>query len=198
MPLSPVSSGDPHVPAHNSERDAINALEQNVASRIPFPPGAATGDLLRWDGVRWLTTETRFFEGEGDPNGVVAAPVGSRYVDKLATNGAVEWVKAYDGDANTGWVTHLRSFDAIGQSGSVAISGPASRTKTAVVPLNANIFNGVAPRYVLLTPFGNYSDTAHPFCSAKSATSMTIGVRRIDSLDFPAAVSPIVNFLALV
>lgn len=104
MPLDPVSSGDPHVPAHNAERTAINDLEVAVGDRIPFPPGAATGDLLRWDGTAWVTTETRFFEGEGRPDGVFAAPVGSRYIDKTAEQGAVEWVKRSGGDSNVGWL----------------------------------------------------------------------------------------------
>lgn len=104
MPLEPVSSGDPHVPAHNGERAAINALEDAVADRIPFPSGAATGDLMRYDGVSWVTTETRFFEGEGRPDGVFAAPVGSRYIDKIAAQGAVEWVKRSGGDSNAGWM----------------------------------------------------------------------------------------------
>lgn len=103
MPLDPVSSGDPHVPAHNAERDAINALEIEVDTKISLPPGAATGDLLRWDGTQWLTTETRFFEGEGRPDGVVAAPVGSRYIDKLGAQGAVEWSKKAGGDTAFGW-----------------------------------------------------------------------------------------------
>lgn len=104
MSLNPVSSGDPHVPAHNAERDAINNLEQEVNRRIPLPVGAATGDLLRWDGTQWLTTETRFFEGNGRPDGKVAAPVGSRYIDKTGAQGAVEWVKRAGGDTSDGWI----------------------------------------------------------------------------------------------
>lgn len=105
MTLDPVSSGDPHVPAHNSERDAINALQEQMATKISLPPGAATGDLLRWDGTGWFTTETRFFEGHGAPNGAFAAPVGSRYIDMDATNGVVEWVKRTGGESNTGWIS---------------------------------------------------------------------------------------------
>lgn len=40
--------------------------------------------------------------GSGMPNGVVAAPVGVRYTDTAATNGAVQWVKT-SGTGNTGW-----------------------------------------------------------------------------------------------
>lgn len=40
--------------------------------------------------------------GTGFPEGVVTAPVGSKYTDKAATNGAIEWIKA-SGTGNTGW-----------------------------------------------------------------------------------------------
>lgn len=104
MPLDPVSSGDPHVPAHNAERDAINALETEMETKITLPGGAQFGDLLRWNGLSWETTETRFLEGEGRPDGVVAAPQGSRYIDKLGAQGAVEWVKRAGTDSNVGWI----------------------------------------------------------------------------------------------
>jgi hypothetical protein len=40
--------------------------------------------------------------GTGFPEGSVTAPVGTRYIDTAATNGAVEWIKA-SGSGNTGW-----------------------------------------------------------------------------------------------
>lgn len=103
-PLDPVFVGGPLPAALNEERGAINDLIDEVQAKIPFPAGAQTGDFLRFDGVNWLTTETRFFEGEGRPDGVFAAPVGSRYIDKLGAQGAVEWVKRAGGDTNTGWM----------------------------------------------------------------------------------------------
>ena len=103
MPLNPVSSGDPHVPAHNSERALLNALELEIDGKISLPGGALTGDLLRWDGTQWATTETRFFEGTGRPEGNFAAPIGSRYIDKTAAQGAVEWVKR-SGEGSIGWL----------------------------------------------------------------------------------------------
>lgn len=105
MPLDPVSVGDPHAPIHNEERQAIKDLQAGLSTKISLPPGAATGDLLRWDGTAWMTTDTRFFEGNGSPNNQIAAPVGSRYVDKTGAQGAVEWIKRTGGDSNTGWIT---------------------------------------------------------------------------------------------
>ena len=43
-----------------------------------------------------------FLTGTGFPNGVVAAPVGSIYVDKNLTCGALFWIKQ-TGTGNTGW-----------------------------------------------------------------------------------------------
>lgn len=44
--------------------------------------------------------------GVGFPNGVVTAPVGSKYIDTANTNGALEWMKA-SGTGNTGWVVSV-------------------------------------------------------------------------------------------
>lgn len=99
-----VFVGDPLPQALNEDRDNLEYLDAEVEKRIPFPTGAAFGDLLRWNGDSWETTETRFLEGEGRPDGVVAAPIGSRYIDKLGAQGAVEWVKRANADTNTGWI----------------------------------------------------------------------------------------------
>lgn len=48
----------------------------------------------------------RYMSGTGFPNGVVSAPVGSTYIDRNATNGAIEWKKA-TGTGNTGWVVSV-------------------------------------------------------------------------------------------
>lgn len=104
MSLDPVFVGDDLPGALNEEREAINQLNTDLDGKISHPPGAATGDMLVWDGTQWLTTETRFFEGDGRPDGVVSAPIGSRYTDKTGAQGAVEWVKRAGGVGNTGWI----------------------------------------------------------------------------------------------
>lgn len=52
------------------------------------------------------STQPRIVHGTGMPNGVISAPVGSTYIDKNATNGAIEWKKA-TGTGNTGWVVSV-------------------------------------------------------------------------------------------
>lgn len=102
MPLVPVAEGDPHVPAHNEERDVINDLEVAVAGRVPFPVSPTLGSVLRWDGDKWATSKFRIFEGNGPPEGVIAAPVGSRYVNLTGAGGTAEYYKG-SGTGTTGW-----------------------------------------------------------------------------------------------
>lgn len=101
--LKQVFVGEPLPAALNEERDAINNLTDEVQTKIGLPTGAMFGDLLRWNGEAWETTETRFLEGDGPPDGRIGAPIGSRYIDKTGAQGAIEWVKRANGDTNTGW-----------------------------------------------------------------------------------------------
>lgn len=54
------------------------------------------------DEARLVWLESRLVEGSGRPEGVVAAPVGTRYTDRATTNGVIEWIKA-SGTGTTGW-----------------------------------------------------------------------------------------------
>lgn len=105
MTLEPVSTGDPHVAAHNEERDAINANTDELDNKIDKPTVPTIGSLLRYNGTNWVESVSRLFEGNGQPEGNVAAPIGSRYVDLNSSQGAVEWLKANGIDtSNTGWI----------------------------------------------------------------------------------------------
>ena len=59
--------------------------------------------------------------GTGMPNGVVEAPIGTTYVDKNKTNGALKWIKTTDG-GNTGWEvligdTGWRTLNSVSKAG---------------------------------------------------------------------------------
>lgn len=125
MALNNVSTGDPHVAAHNEERAAINALDEEMGTKIPFPAVPEVGALLRWNGTEWTKSATRLFEGNGSPEGVVAAPLGSRYVDLNNPSGALEYIKRFGPDgSNTGWLLSAFSDtgwrNVLGQVGTAA------------------------------------------------------------------------------
>ena len=81
-----------------------SALTQRVEALENKPEGATKED------VKGLTDRVLALEnkpvteihGTGMPNGVVEAPIGTTYVDKNNTNGALKWIKTTDG-GNTGW-----------------------------------------------------------------------------------------------
>ena len=71
---------------------------------VPLPDGTSrTISRVSTNGTSygpWTLQGPR--TGTGSPEGVVAAPVGTEYVDTAATNGAIKWIKA-TGTGNTGW-----------------------------------------------------------------------------------------------
>jgi hypothetical protein len=165
MPLTPVSSGDPHVSAHNSERDASNANEIAIQTKITKPGTPQVGDLLRFNGTTWVSSITRLFEGVGQPEGVVAAPIGSRYVDTTASKGAVEWLKisGINVNDNTGWLllfgdTGWRNISAmVDKRGSAIVNSALLRRVGDVVDLYLDLktpTNITSPWTVLTLPSG--------------------------------------------
>lgn len=76
---------------------------QTIAGTKTFSSALITPSGTNIGGVLYLT-------GTGFPEGVVSAPVGSKYIDTAVTNGAHEWMKK-TGTGNTGWVV------AVGDTG---------------------------------------------------------------------------------
>ena len=67
------------------------------------------------------TTNQWEIHGTGMPNGVVTAEIGTTYVDKNKTNGALKWIKTTDG-GNTGWEvligdTGWRTLNSVSRAG---------------------------------------------------------------------------------
>lgn len=71
---------------------------------VSKPASPNVGDTLVWNGTVWIKSATQFHEGTGNPNGVVAAPVGSKFINTEAGgyNGAREWIKT-TGTGTSGW-----------------------------------------------------------------------------------------------
>lgn len=86
-----------------SEGDNIKFITtQNIHDYLPRNTGN-TGNTTELD-KRLKVLEAKQWEihGRGMPNGTVAAPVGTTYVDEAVTNGALKWIKK-SGTGNTGW-----------------------------------------------------------------------------------------------
>lgn len=84
-----------------SESDNLRFITtQNIHDYIPSNNSGNTTELDK----RLKVLEAKQWEihGRGMPNGTVAAPVGTTYVDEAVTNGALKWIKK-TGTGNTGW-----------------------------------------------------------------------------------------------
>lgn len=65
--------------------------------------GVGNGLSVRLDRLGNIRAgDVYYSQGTGSPEGVVVGTPGSRYVDRNATNGAIEWLK-FTGTGNTGW-----------------------------------------------------------------------------------------------
>ena len=104
-------SGNAQITTRNSSAPADNRkwiqTVQSSDGRVTFD---AYNDANAWVGTRFeilrsggvVVDGIRHLKGSGSPEGAISGPVGSRYIDIAATNGAVEWVK-FSGTGNTGW-----------------------------------------------------------------------------------------------
>lgn len=86
-----------------SESDNLKFITtQNIHNYIPTNTGN-TGNTTELDNrLKVLEAKQWEIHGRGMPNGTVAAPVGTTYVDEAVTNGALKWIKK-SGTGNTGW-----------------------------------------------------------------------------------------------
>nr|DAO65705.1 MAG TPA: hypothetical protein [Caudoviricetes sp.] len=69
----------------------LKAIESNPANTTELDNRLKVLEAKQWE-----------IHGRGMPNGTVAAPVGTTYVDEAVTNGALKWIKK-SGTGNTGW-----------------------------------------------------------------------------------------------
>lgn len=95
-------------------KDELNKLKPNqtlsLINKTLSISGGNSVDLPIWE-----------IHGTGMPNGVVEAEIGTTYVDKNKTNGALKWIKTTDG-GNTGWEvligdTGWRTLNSVSRAG---------------------------------------------------------------------------------
>ena len=85
--------------------DTSNFLTKSELNTLrPLPTLSINNNTLSISGGNSVMLPTNQWEihGTGIPNGVVEAELGTTYVDKNKTNGALKWIKTTNG-GNTGW-----------------------------------------------------------------------------------------------
>ena len=85
--------------------DTSNLVTKSELNTLrPLPMLSINNNTLSISGGNSVVLPTNQWEihGTGMPNGVVEAEIGTTYVDKNKTNGALKWIKTTDG-GNTGW-----------------------------------------------------------------------------------------------
>lgn len=97
-------------------KDELNTLKPNQTLSL-------NNNTLSMSGGNSVTLPTNQWEihGTGMPNGVVEAEIGTTYVDKNKTNGALKWIKTTDG-GNQGWEvligdTGWRTLNSVSRAG---------------------------------------------------------------------------------
>ena len=96
-------------------RNRLSSAEKALFARPSIPTLSLNDNTLSISGGNSVTLPTHQSEmrGTGMPNGVVEAEIGTTYVDKNKTNGALKWIKTTDGgttgwkvvEGDTGWIT---------------------------------------------------------------------------------------------
>ena len=97
-------------------KDELNTLKPNQTLTL-------NNNTLSISGGNSVELPVNRYEihGTGMPNGVVEAEIGTTYVDKNKTNGALKWIKTTDG-GNTGWEvligdTGWRTLNSVSRAG---------------------------------------------------------------------------------
>ena len=95
-------------------KDELNTLKPNQTLAI-------NNNTLSISGGNNVTLPIHEIHGTGMPNGVVEAEIGTTYVDKNKTNGALKWIKTTDG-GNQGWEvligdTGWRTLNSVSRAG---------------------------------------------------------------------------------
>ena len=81
--------------------------DNKYAKKTDIPSGGGGGgssydDTALSNRIKALEAKNYELRGNGMPEGVISAPVGTTYVDEKVTNGALKWIKR-SGTENTGW-----------------------------------------------------------------------------------------------
>jgi len=101
----------------------LSGVDASIAAAVEDADSAVASSLA----ATYATVNDVYRTGTGFPEGVTTAPVGSRYIDTAATNGAIEWIKA-SGTGSTGWKvvygdTGVRNLTSLLLNGCTVLDG---------------------------------------------------------------------------
>ncbi len=101
-------------------KERLTALENKTTTNQTLSINNNTLTISNGNSVV-LPTNQFEIHGTGMPNGVVTAEIGTTYVDKNKTNGALKWIKTTDG-GNQGWEvligdTGWRTLNSVSRAG---------------------------------------------------------------------------------
>lgn len=86
-------------------KESASVIVKTILNGTMTTCATLLGNELRLENSRLTfgASDVAMIAGNGMPNGKVLAPVGSTYIDRDATNGAIRWVKKTGGNSVNGW-----------------------------------------------------------------------------------------------
>ena len=86
-------------------KESASVIVKTILNGTMTTCATLLGNELRLENSKLTfgASDVAMIAGNGMPNGKVLAPVGSTYIDRDATNGAIRWIKKTGGNSVNGW-----------------------------------------------------------------------------------------------
>lgn len=94
-------------------KESASVIVKTILNGTMTTCATLLGNELRLENSRLTfgASDVAILAGNGMPNGKVLAPVGSTYIDRDATNGAIRWIKKAGGNSVNGWAVDYGDTD---------------------------------------------------------------------------------------
>jgi hypothetical protein len=86
-------------------KESASVIVKTILNGTMTTCATLLGNELRLENSKLTfgASDVAMIAGNGMPNGKILAPVGSTYIDRGATNGAIRWIKKTGGNSVNGW-----------------------------------------------------------------------------------------------
>jgi hypothetical protein len=86
-------------------KESASVIVKTILNGTMTTCATLLGNELRLENSKLTfgASDVAMIAGNGMPNGKILAPVGSTYIDRDATNGAIRWIKKTGGNSVNGW-----------------------------------------------------------------------------------------------